>query len=142
MIKHNFENDVDTLYVYSAENAESKSKHGEQYHLISNYDFDIDFNLSYALRQTLYLLVSEDMTYRKYMIIATDRHNKSGLYEKILKINDRNFLDCYFIFIGIGDDYNKDVFNELSLKENVSYIHLENDEKLENNLVELFNGNS
>lgn len=133
VIRKYFDDGEDDLYLYHPEIVESVALHGEQVCSVGNYDTDgWKFNMSWAFRQTLYVLMSEDLTHRKYLFFITDRFDEPHNIEKAFQINEKEMIDCNFVFIGIGKNYNKKYFEEISKKSNVKFYHLQEPENLVN----------
>ena len=101
---------MDTLYLYHPELVESLSRHGQQFGAVGNYETDgCKIGLKNALKQTLYVLASQDH-FRRYLIYITDRNPDERALEKVLYLNHKDGFDCNFILIGIGDQYDKEIF--------------------------------
>lgn len=114
------------MYLYHPSLVDSLSLHGEQVSAIGNYDSDgWKLNLHYALRHTLYVLMAEDMTYRKYVIFVTDRLTDQRPLMKAVKISRKELLDAHFLLIGIGSHYNRDAMESVAMEPEVTYIHLD-----------------
>ena len=115
----------DSMYLYHPDTSESLISHGDQVCALGNYDTDgWKTNLNFAFRQTLYVLLAEDQTLPKYLIFITDRLQDSKAIEKAIQIDKKESINCCFILIGIGNNYNKNVLNNLK-SDRVNYIHLD-----------------
>ena len=100
LVRDLFENGEDSLYLYNPQSTESVVFQGEQVFAIGNHNSDgWKFNLNFALRQTLYVLMAEDQTNRKYVILITDRIDNSFNIEKYIKINYKEMIYSNFIII-------------------------------------------
>lgn len=131
VVRECVEDDVDLFYLYHPELVDAMSLHGEQSCAIGNYQTDgWPFNLSLAVKQTLYVLASQDHYVRKYLIYITDRNDSSHPLEKALHLNRKDMIEAHFILIGIGDQYDRGVMSLVSkLGEadgSVTCLHLPN----------------
>lgn len=143
IVRELFEDGEDSLYLFNPDLVESSILHGDQVCSIGNYTTDgWKSDLSFAFRQTLYVLMAEDLTHRKYLIFITDRLKNSKVIEKAMKINEKEMIDAHFIIVGIGNNYDKNYFRELSKNSNVDYLHLDQPEELNCYLFEEKNGKS
>lgn len=142
VIRHLFVDGEDGFYLYHPKITETVTSHGDQVAAVGNYNTDgWKFNLQNAVRQTLYVLMAEPLTYRKYLIFITDRITEDKALEKALHINDKEIIDCHFIFIGVGNFYDKNILNKYQELENVDVFHLESPLHLELSLFrEQYNG--
>jgi hypothetical protein len=132
IVKKLFEDGEDSFYLYHPEIIESVILHGDQVCSIGNYSSDgWKFNLGIALRQTLYVLMAEDLTHRKYLFLITDRFNDAHQIKKAIQINFKEMIDCNFIIIGIGKNYNHKDLKELSELPEITYLHIDQPEELE-----------
>jgi hypothetical protein len=121
----------DSMYLYNPDLIDTYFKHGEQVCAIGNYNTDgYSFDLSMALRQTLYILMSEDEDFQKYLLFITDRLSDEFPLEKAFNINKKEKIECKFILVGVGDYYNKNILENYAKKENAFYIHLNNPAEL------------
>lgn len=94
----------DGFYLYHPEVTESVISHGEAVGAISNYETDgWQFNLSYALLQTLYVLDADSLTNRKYLVLVTDRLTDVKPLVELLRTNERDDIRCEVYVILIGD---------------------------------------
>jgi hypothetical protein len=133
----------DSLYLYHPELTEASIKHGEQVFAIGNYDTDgWKMNLNFALKQTLYVLLGEDYTFSKYLILVTDRIDNEKSLIKAFDINQKENINCNFIIVGIGKFYDTNALKRFSdSASNVNYIHLNDAEELTDKLFkEIING--
>lgn len=122
----------DSFYLYHPEISETVTSHGEQIGAIGNYNTDgWKFPLSIAFRQTLYVLMAEPITYRKYFIIATDRMTDANALQMAMQINDNEMIDCHFVFIGIGEQYDHNLLSKFGERSNVTYFHIEDPDNLD-----------
>lgn len=130
----------DSFYLYHPNLIESVILHGDQISAIGNYDTDgWKFNLNFAFRQTLYVLMAEDLSLPKYLFYVTDRVTDAAPIEKALQINEKEMIDCQFVLIGVGDFYNKNICKKLSEESNVIYFHLDNPSDLNSSLFKEIN---
>jgi len=73
----------DSMYLYNPDLIDAYFKHGEQVCALGNYNTDgYSFDLSMALRQTLYVLMSEDDDFQKHLLFVTDRLANESALEK------------------------------------------------------------
>lgn len=126
-------NGEDSMYLYHQDLIESCTKHGEQVFAIGNHNADgYAINLNFALKQTLYVLMAEDATFEKFVILITDRVDNSQALKKAIFLNKKEMINCHFFFIGIGNFYDKSVLKEIAnASEDVTYIHLDDPNDLD-----------
>ncbi len=131
-----FEDDVDTLYLYHPDVIDPVDKHGLQCYVINSYTTDgWSFNLTTALKQTLYTLALQDFDIRKYVLLITDRINNVQPIRTIENLNKKDMIDANIIIVGIGDVYNKEAIAELLTEICITYIHLDQASQLTLKLV-------
>lgn len=131
----------DTFYLYHPQIYESVISHAESVCAIGNYNSDgWQFNVNYALRQTLYVMLSEDITFNKYIIIVTDRLFDQNIMEKAIFLNNKENINCHFFLIGIGDFFQKNLFEKVSNLKNVTLLHLNKAADLKSDLFKEKNG--
>lgn len=115
----------DYFYLYHPEIQESVLSHAESVCAIGNYNTDgWEFNVNYALRHTLYVLMSDDMTFKKYLILITDRLCDKNAIEKAIFLDKKENIDCHFFVVGIGEFFQKNLFEKTIDLKNVTLIHL------------------
>lgn len=132
IIRNFLEDGEDYFYLYNPDIVEPHLLHGDQVCAIGNYNTDgWKMNLNIALRQTLYVLMSQDLTHRKYLILVTDRINQHKCIEKAFDIDYKEMIDCNFIFIGVGSNYDKNCFKKFASLSNVTYFHIDEPEELD-----------
>jgi|LakMenE01Jun11ns_1017448.scaffolds.fasta_scaffold9912150_2 hypothetical protein len=125
----------DSFYLYHPEITEMVTTHGDQVCAIGNYNTDgWKFNMQNAFRQTLYVLLAEPLTSKKYLFFITDRITEKQSIEKALHINDKELIDCNFFLVGVGDHYDHQVLRSFENLENVRVIQLKDPSQLEPNL--------
>lgn len=136
IIQELVENDLDGFYLYRPQSFDLFTSHGEQVASVCNYDNKgWQFSLSFALKQTMFVLKDEHYTNRKYLILITDRLSDLSSIKKYIQINKKDNVEAKFVIIGIGDKYNADLIRQLS--NDVVYIHLNDPNELD---CELFKG--
>ena len=145
LVRDLFENGEDSLYLYNPQSTESVVFQGEQVFAIGNHNSDgWKFNLNFALRQTLYVLMAEDQTNRKYVILITDRIDNSFNIEKYIKINYKEMIYSNFIIICVGENFDKKVLEKFNEHSEITYLHINQPDELEpcllNNIKEKKNG--
>lgn len=115
LVKEHVVDDLDSFYLYHPELVDTMSLHGDQFCAIGNYQTDgWPFNLSMALKQTLYVLAAEGHHVTKYLIYVTDRNDNAHPLEKALHLNRKDMIEAHLILIGIGDHYDRGVMSLLS----------------------------
>jgi hypothetical protein len=123
--------DADTFYLYHPDLWESLNLHGDQISCIGNYDTDgWKINLYHALRQTIYVLLNESMTYKKYVFFITDRLSDAKPIEKAIYLNNKEMLESQFVIIGVGNFYDHSLVRKLSEENDILYIHVDQPEEL------------
>lgn len=126
----------DSMYLFHPNITDCSTKHSGHVFAIGNFNTDgSKTNLNFAFKQTLYVLMAEDSTFSKFIIFITDRIDDSRSIEKAIQINKKEMIDCNFVLIGIGDFYDKQIFNRLqNYFDNVDYIHVNDPSELDINL--------
>lgn len=122
------EDDIDLMYLYHPDVVDVADKHGLQCCHINSYDSDgYLFNLTFALKQTLYTLAMQDISWstRKYIFLITDRLNESYSLATISKLNQKDLVDAKIVVVGIGNMYDKTM-----IPDDVIHIHLNHPSEL------------
>jgi hypothetical protein len=134
--------DADSFYLYHPDLWDSVNLHGDQISCIGNYDTDgWKINLYHALRQTIYVLLNESMTSKKYVFFITDRITDVKPIEKALYLNEKEMLESKFIIIGVGNLYDHSLVSKFSEDNDVLYVHVDQPEELTTQLFkEKING--
>lgn len=139
IIKNYIENDFDSFYLYHKDLIDSITLRGDQISAVGNYETDgWKFNLNNAFRQTMYVLMGEELTFKKYFFYFTDRILSTEHIEKALKINDNHMVDVHFIFIGIGNYYDLKCLKKFEKNINVTVLHFDDTSEIIEK--ELFDG--
>lgn len=94
-------NTDDSFYLYQENSIKPTSHRGRQVHAISNYQ-SAEFNLSFALKQTMYILAAEDDDCKKQLILITDRLDNAKIFRRINDINDREQFGIEVMAFCIG----------------------------------------
>lgn len=139
LINDFFENDVDLLYLYHPKAVDVADKHGLQCCQINSYNTDGHlFNLTFALKQTLYNIAVQDAGWstRKYIILITDRLKDSNCLGVISRLNHKDMIDAKIVVVGIGDMYDKG-----SIPDDVIYVHLDHPSEFCSKLIGEIDGN-
>ena len=127
----------DIFYLYHPEVIETIEDVGVIVSAIGNYETDgwlVD--LRHALEQTSYVMAAEDEDYERIFLYITDRVQKNNDIKRILSFEKRDQTGCEFLFIGIGNQYNRDVLSVLDEEnECVTYSHLHSPRDLYSNLM-------
>lgn len=118
----------DSLYLYHADLVDTMIKNGDQVSAVSNYETDgWKFNISNALKQTLYVIAAEDDDYRKILILVTDRIDNTTPLKKAMRLNEVNGYEVKFLVVGIGGRYNKDEVGQLAEQDGtLAHLYCEN----------------
>lgn len=125
----------DSLYLYHPLVFESVSSQGEQIGSIGNYNTDgYKFNLPMAFKQTLYVLLTEPLSNKKFFIFVTDRIQDAEAIKKAINLDYKEMIDCHFFIIGIGDFYNRESLSVFAESSNISLVHLDDPTDLNFNI--------
>jgi hypothetical protein len=123
--------DADSFYLYHPDLWDTVNLHGDQISCIGNYDTDgWKINLHHAFRQTIYVLLNDAMTLKKYVFFITDRVTDVKPIEKALYLNEKELLESKFIIIGVGDLYDRSLVSKLSEENGILHIHVDQPEDL------------
>lgn len=97
-----FEDD-DIMYLYHPEVSHTFNRVGAQVAAISNYHTDgWKFQLSFALKQTLFVLAAEPYD-DKTLVIITDRMSDTKELKMVNNFNTKDMLGCKVLCIDIGN---------------------------------------
>ncbi len=100
-LKNNIDED-DIMYLSHPEIIEPVNRVGAIVSAISNYSTDgWKFELSTALKQTLFVVAAEPYEQRTVLLI-TDRLSDERLLKRIATINTKDMLDCKLVCLDIG----------------------------------------
>jgi len=112
---------------------------GDQICAVGNYETDgWLFNLNNAFRRTIYVIMGQELTYKKYLFYFTDRILTTKHIDLALQIDKGNMVDVHFILIGIGNYYDKSCLKKFENHANVTVLHF--DDTSEIFIKELFDG--
>jgi len=126
----------DALYLYHPEIVESVEGPGLAVSTIGNYETDgWLLDLHTALKQTFYVVATEDPDYEKVILLITDRLQDDAALQKLLFLEDRQQTECTLILVGIGSHYKKKLLADLAKADSVLYLHLDNPSSLSSNLM-------
>lgn len=130
--------DDDGLYVYHPELTEVLYNRGDQISAIANYETDgYRFDLSYALKHTLYVLGSQDYDITKTLCLITDRLSGADSINHLKKLNDKDDLRCEILVIGISNKYCKNALAG-DCGENAVCVHVDEPSQIQNALSNWF----
>lgn len=139
IIQNYIEDNFDEFYLYHPELVDSVTSRGDQICAVGNYQTDgWLFNLNNAFRRTIYVLMAQELTYKKYLFYFTDRILTTKNIELALRIDKSNMVDVHFILIGIGNYYDKACLKNFENNANVTALHF--DDTTEIFIKELFDG--
>jgi hypothetical protein len=80
--------DEDYFYVFHEDNLKTFYKRGQQVYTISKYQpSELEVDLLFALKQTLYILAGEDDDYLKFMYYITDKKVNEHFIKKVENLN-------------------------------------------------------
>ena len=114
----------DLFYLYHPLLVDPVYDIGQIVSTIGNYETDgWPFDLRYALKLTYYVVLNQDEDAQKMIMLVTDRARDQVAIEKLLFIEEREQCGCQFIFVGVGNNYRKSLF-DLD-HEQVRHFHLE-----------------
>lgn len=125
--------DDDQMYLYHPQIIEMLFKLGDQVGAIGNYNTDgWKFDLEYALKQTLYVVGSEDIDSPKLVCVISNRQRDEWLYKKLMKINEKDNYCCNILHIALG------VAEEFSIEDKrFNSIKLDDPEMILNTIKEI-----
>lgn len=114
VIKHFADDDIGYFYDYN--NTKCLNR-GKFLSAISGHE-PFNLELEFAMKQTLYVVSGTEADNDKFIIYISDRYSKENEFalRKVVQLNKKDCLGCYFIFCGFGDQYDKESME--SLKEN------------------------
>lgn len=128
VIRETMSDGVDYLYLYHPQLIEAVEWNGDQVCALANYETDgWPFNTASALKQTLYVVASQDMTFRRYLIYITDRLQTAAPLEKAIHLNKKDYLEVQLVVVGIGDQHAKSAIEKVVGADASSavYIHID-----------------
>lgn len=132
--------DDDGFYLYHPQLVDVLFKRGEQVSMVANYETDgYKFDLMFALKQTLYVVASEDADSHKTVCLVTDRFEKGQVsyIKKLQSLNNKDSLDCSILVIGVGTGYDKESLQE-ACKDIATYYHNDNPSQINSELSKWF----
>lgn len=131
---------VDLFYLYHENVVDVVEGLGKRIHSVASYQTDgFEFDISYALKQTLYIIGSEDDDKRVYLV--TDRFSEKTLsaVRKIAMLNEKDGLECEIYVIALGDRNNQLALKSLD-DEGFANVLLKEPSELNSILLEEYNG--
>ena len=101
-LRSNWEDD-DIFYMYHPLVTEPTYKRGESVSVVSNYETDgWKFDLSYALKQTLYVISNEDESFEKNLLLISDRLDSDRAIKSVINVQKTDFVfDCNLKCLGL-----------------------------------------
>ena len=105
---------VDLFYLYHENVVDVVEGLGKRIHSVASYQSDgFEFDLNYAMKQTLYVVGSEDDDKRIHLI--TDRFSDKSLktIRKVAMLNEKDGLDCKIYVTAIGNRNNQEALEAL-----------------------------
>lgn len=97
------------LYLYDPELVDVFYKQGEKTAVLAKYETDgYQFDLVIAMRQSLYVLATEDGDSERIAILITDRLSEKDSFalRKFVSLNNKESFGCKCIVFGIGPNCN------------------------------------
>lgn len=132
--------DEDLFYLYQPESVLLCEGRGPQIAAIGNSHLDgSKIDLTYALKQTLYVIAAEPTGSDHFIVLITDRLSKAGIpaLKKIQMLNQKDGYDCHCLVLGVGERYDTNAVQEACLKDIKStYIHVPETALISSTLVE------
>ena len=90
----------DILYLYDEMKIAAEYRRGRQVHAVASYSTNgLEFDLYYALKQTLYVLQAEDQDFFKVMYIINDRVRNPSIFNKIVALNQKEQSEINFVLL-------------------------------------------
>lgn len=115
----------DLFYLYNTESLRPVQRIGEITAALANYETDgWVFDVGFALKQTLFVLLAEDEDIAKQLIVVTNRLQDASAVEKILKLQHRDQSECRIVVVGIGSGYNRAALEKVN-DPLFSFFHVE-----------------
>lgn len=125
----------DIFYLYHPELIDPVYDIGKIVSAIGNYETDgWLFDLRYALKLTYYVVAAQDDDAQKMVMFITNRAKDEIATKKLLMLEDRDQSGCQFVFVGIGNSYDRSVLD--IVHDQVTYFHLDQPSDLSDTLLE------
>jgi hypothetical protein len=117
----------DGFYLYHPQLLDSVYSQGEKTAALGNFETDgFNFDLGFALKQTLYVAARGDSYVDKALILITDSFLSNDLIslKKVILLNDKEDLECKILVIGVGNKYDKTKLAEYAAQtSSLVYFH-------------------
>lgn len=115
----------DLFYLYNTESLQPVQRIGEITAALANYETDgWAFDVTFALKQSLFVLLAEDEDIAKQLIIVTNRLQDASAVEKVLRLQRRDQSECQIVVVGIGSGYNRAVIEQIN-DPLFTFLHVE-----------------
>lgn len=95
--------DYDGLYLYHPDLIDVSYRLGEQVGALGNYESDgYKTDLTFALKQTLYVTASSDDDNHRVVMLVTDRPAPAAALKKIVTLNKKEGFDCEIVLLTLA----------------------------------------
>ena len=126
----------DLFYLYHPSVIEPVDDIGMAVGAIANYETDGWLqNLRLALCQTYYVMAAEDLDLEKSLLFITDRIHESTELKKVVALEERDEIGCSFLFMGVGNGYDKDVLKEMERFESVGCFYVDDPNEISDHIL-------
>lgn len=97
--------DEDMFYLYHELVTTPEYRRGKQVHAIASYETDgYEYDLYFAIKQTLWVLDAEDYDYRKTLYIISDRFRQRAALNRVVRLSEKEGTDIEFVLVLISAD--------------------------------------
>lgn len=110
----------DRGYVFHPSNLEILRHSGPVVASISNYKHPDDFNLEFAIKQTVILVETQDAETKKYIFVILDKYEDTQEYGVKKAMGCKS--DCKFIFFGIGKRFSPSLSSVVKFHPRCQFI--------------------
>ncbi len=126
--------DEDYFYVFHEDNLKTLYRRGQQVYTISKYQpSELEIDLLFALKQTLYILAGEDDDYKKIMYYITDKKVNEHFIKKVENLNVKDGYEIEIITIDLSK------INPQELTDHLIGVHNGDTSRRESEVEDIFN---
>jgi hypothetical protein len=117
----------DGFYLYHPQVLEPVYSQGEKTAALGNFETDgFKFDLSFAMKQTMYVAAQGSDYINKLLILVTDSFLATDLpsIKKVVVLNEKEALWCKVLVVGVGNKYDKEKLSEYAAQTpSLAYLH-------------------
>jgi hypothetical protein len=123
------------IYVAHPNKHEMPRQQGESVAGIFSYSEPLGFRPADAFLQATEMIAAQEAD-EKYVVLITDRFRPSNQYLKPLSLNESRKYGCKFLFLGIGDTYDRSDLNKFKEHKDCSVYHFDDPAQVAQKITE------